>query len=266
MFGMEKWKRLGSGGDPGTDEKARMAAIAKITEAKGHLRTLTTLEIFEAAGCAIGSRGTFNAWCEAHDTFEFFTSDFVAALASHLRRTLPNGGMVLELGAGNGRLSYFLRRKLKGSEVTVVATDKGTWGLKRKDQLGAASAVKKMDFAKALEQHRPDVVLVSWMPMGTDWSAAIRATPSVSEYVLVGEADDGCCGDNWLTWGNPHFAPGATRTSPAAAGTTAPPQPPYALEGWTRHALPEVDKFQLSRYDSEDFVGNSCSVAFRRTR
>lgn len=37
--------------------------------------------------------------------------------------------------------------------------------------------------------------------MGVDWTAAMRASPRVLEYVLVGETDDGICGQPWATWG-----------------------------------------------------------------
>ena len=110
------------------------------------------------------------------------------------------------------------------SGARVVATDSYGWGLKK-----AASSfahVEDMAFEAALKKHEPRVVLVSWMPMGVDWTAAIRATPSVQEYVLVGEADDGCCGHNWLTWGNPAFQ--------AQGGGTCAGVPPYVAEGWTR--------------------------------
>jgi hypothetical protein len=38
-------------------------------------------------------------------------------------------------------------------------------------------------------------------PLGVDWTAAFRATPSVRSYLLLGETDDGCCGRPWSTWG-----------------------------------------------------------------
>ena len=34
-----------------------------------------------------------------------------------------------------------------------------------------------------------------------DWTAAMRAAPRVLEYVLVGEMNDGICGQPWATWG-----------------------------------------------------------------
>ena len=54
---------------------------------------------------------------------------------------------------------------------------------------------------EALEQFQPHIVLVSWMPLGMDFTTSIRATASVLEYILIGEADSGICGHPRLTWG-----------------------------------------------------------------
>lgn len=45
------------------------------------------------------------------------------------------------------------------------------------------------------------MVLCCWQPLATDFTRAIRATPSVQEYLLIGEADSDICGDVELTWG-----------------------------------------------------------------
>ena len=55
--------------------------------------------------------------------------------------------------------------------------------------------------------------------------------------MLIGEADDGCCGHNWLTFGNPAFRDdpvlGAQQRAPPlsapAAGADAAPRAPFAL-------------------------------------
>jgi len=297
---MKDWE-IGSAGDPNADEGRRQAALAKIAAAGGSLGGLRTIEILEAAGCALERRGPFNAWCEAHETFEFLTKDFVAALVTYLRGRLFRGQgfdqnrgddgpvTILEIGAGTGRLAHFLRGKIAASRgtalprVRVVATDSGGWALKGGGNKTEVEKVEKLGFSEALAKYQPQIVLVSWMPMGVDWTKEIRATSSVREYVLVGESDDGCCGHNWLTWGNPAFRPGgaalsgdARRTLRAAdsAGTPGAPgedhhsegtaKAPYAEDGWERHNIRDVSRLQLSRFDSEDFVGNSCTVSFRR--
>ena len=40
------------------------------------------------------------------------------------------------------------------------------------------------------------------MSQGVDWTAEMRKF-SIDEYILIGETDNGSCGNKWLTWGNP---------------------------------------------------------------
>jgi hypothetical protein len=139
-----------------------------------------------------------------------------------------------------------------------------------------------MDYQTALEQYatnntndnndstkdnqaRKVIVICSWMPMNDDWTAVFRKYPTVYEYILIGEADDGQCGDPWATWGNPHFWDDAT--SAATVGTTkraaTPPKPPYAEDGFVRKELSFLLPYQFSRYDS--FLSKEGStVSFHR--
>lgn len=59
-----------------------------------------------------------------------------------------------------------------------------------------------MSYDAALRTYSPHFVVSCWMPMGQDWTASIRKTASVFEYILVGESDYGICGDPWRTWGS----------------------------------------------------------------
>lgn len=198
IFQMKGW-RYGDSGRPDADEKRQRAALAKIEAARGNVKDLSTVELLEAAGCAIDKRGPFNAWCESHDTYEFLTAEYVSGLSAYLttrqlqiqRQVAEDGNgttkktvTVLEVGAGNGRLSHFLRRKLKAPSAStslgtfqVVATDSGGWKLKGADALSAVEdfvPVEKLGFEAALAKYNPDVVLVSWMPMGEDWTEVGR--------------------------------------------------------------------------------------------
>ena len=382
VFNMYHWNVGASHGNPNADEHRRRAALEKIlaaippteegadakkndcqkncekaavglvpaVDAEARVDSLSTLELLEAGGCALGGRSAFNAWCEANRIFEVVTLDYVKGLASYFchrargslngsrsnvwdvrgpaggkrkakkllgsrqRRhesrqsqtgnpndgrsdtkrdnsSVETGGLkdswdepwtVLELGAGNGKLSHFLKEELlrreggeHGERVRVEATDSFGWGLKTGNAVTGGSfidssfaAVEDMDYKRALEKYAPTVVLVSWMPQGEDWTKDIRATASVKEYVLVGEADDGCCGDNWHTWGNHAFFSPTDGPKARIGGDTAeaaaPEVPPYVADGWTRHDLGDLSDLQLCRFDSEEFVGNSRTVVFRR--
>lgn len=87
-----------------------------------------------------------------------------------------------------------------GSRIpTVIATDDRSWNIKEKAE------VIRMDVRKTLKIYsniasdsgpkKQVIVLCSWMPMNEDWSAFFREA-DVDEYILIGESDNGQCGDN----------------------------------------------------------------------
>jgi hypothetical protein len=102
--------------------------------------------------------------------------------------------------------------------------------------------------ATALRRYQPAVVLCAWMSMGADWTAAIRAAPSVLEYVLIGEVDMGVSGRPWETWGV------------GRAGEV----PPYARDGFERIPLGALAVLQIARSDTPHVRFHSHTVAFRR--
>lgn len=132
--------------------------------------------------------------------FQLWTAESVAALGAALR-ALP--GPVVEVGAGDGRLSAALR----AAGVAITATDLSG--------LEAVHPVRPLSAALAPDVLGARVVVSSWMPYGEDWTPAWRATDSVTAYLLIGERPPGCVGteDAWAV------ARGWTAT--AVAGFTA---------------------------------------------
>ena len=145
--------------------------------------------------------------------YEVITKDYISFLASYIhelavgmiKNQIYAGPLrVLELGAGDGRLSHHLTlslRQLQGRDeltdpspihgesvpmVEVYATDSGLRGLHKSSPVG--KHVELTDYKTALELHQPHVVICCWQPMGTDWTKEIRATSSVQEYLLIGES------------------------------------------------------------------------------
>jgi|Transcript_4357 hypothetical protein len=94
--------------------------------------------------------------------------------------------------------------------------------------------------------------------MGIDWTSDFRKCGSVAEYILLGEAFDGSCGENWETWGNAAFAP----LIAAAEGSR---MPPHEADGWDAVELEPVSRWMLSRFDgtSGDDANSTCAVSFR---
>ncbi len=123
-------------------------------------------------------------FCHKHYIFEFFTVEYVQALAEHINTKKasikPKDEMVvLEIGAGNGKLTHFLNKFTKDN-IRVIATDSGEWDLNEN-----VFSVEKIDHKEAIKKYCPDLIICSWMPMGVD------LTPDFAsfEYILIGVPD-----------------------------------------------------------------------------
>jgi hypothetical protein len=184
-------------------------------------------------------------------TFEVLNEEYVDGLVNYLAKKIPSDRplRILEVGAGNGRLTHFLKQKLDAKapgKVEIVATDSGEWPLNN------AFPVEKLTHQEALRKYKPDIVLCSWMSPGVDLTKEIRQTGSVEEYILIGEAGaDGCCGDGKVTWGSSK----------------------YRVDGFEKQNLDNLSKLQLGRTDYRDpmskpprMIFHSSTVSFRRAR
>ncbi|GIW66934.1 MAG: hypothetical protein KatS3mg095_0832 [Candidatus Parcubacteria bacterium] len=98
------------------------------------------------------------------------------------------------------------------------------------------------------------------MPYKVDFTADFRATSTVKEYILIGEADGGCCGDPWLTWGRCVFSYDEERRKET---------PPYKKDGFEKIYLHDISFKQICRTDmtpSSSIRSNSLTVSFKRVR
>lgn len=142
-------------------------------------------------------------------TFEFLNEDFLNAFCNYLSQQIENLETtkdkpitILEVGAGNGRLTHFLQQKLEqemSKKVKIIATDSGEWKLK------VFFPTEQLTNKMAIEKYRPEIIISSWMPHHQDFTKDFRLAPSVKEYILIGEANGGCCGDEEKTWGLERF-------------------------------------------------------------
>lgn len=133
--------------------------------------------------------------------FQFWNKQFNDELAKVIKGMNPQ--LILEVGAGDGILSKILSDR----GFNIVAVDDYSWTFNKR-----YFKVKKMDYKKALEEYKPDVVLSSWMPLHEDWTPFFRKTKSVKHYILIGEVE-GCVGGDWKdrkTWPI-HFAKEASK-------------------------------------------------------
>lgn len=187
-------------------------------------------------------------------TYEFWNEEHLVALADHIADTARSIGTqgteqvtVLEVGAGNGRLSHFLREKLKtrcGDTVRVIGVDNGSWKLR------PMFPVEKCEHAEALAKYKPAIVLFSWMPRDVDITPDICATPCVQEVLLIGETEGGCCGGPWAS-------EASTAVNDGKVG--------YAEHGFRRIDLDDLSAKQVCRTDLPGHFMHSHTVSLRRT-
>ena len=204
---------------------------------------------------------------EENHVFELLNEEYVNALNDYLSERIKNIEVkedepiiILEVGAGNGRLTHFLKEKLKekypNNGVEFIATDsnEGTSGIKIKPGF----PVENLDQEDALKKYNPQIVLSSYMPYGKDFTEDFRNTKSVKEYILIGEIS--CCGDLWKTWGDD-----------LEYNNNDNELPPYKSDGFDLYHLEKLRKHQICQSD-EPYIcladnhckSNSSTVSFRR--
>jgi hypothetical protein len=264
------------------------------------VKDLSTEEILEVSSCHVSSCNAFNALCEEGGIYEFWTQEYVSALANYLLvrcNDFDGPTVIVDVGAGDGILVHFLNQYIRGERSngfkngnnmkvmkpspprkketalpTIVATDDGSWKIHPKanvERLSVSEALQKYNpFDKHGKRRHQLIVICSWMPMGIDWTQEMRDN-NVDEYILIGECDDGNCGDNWLTFGNPDFKDELFTTrldesfsdgEVASSSVTVP----YEMDGFVRQDLEDLSLLQYSRFDSK-VSGSSKTVSFRKS-
>ena len=258
-----------------------LTIAAELEDENTLLSAISLDDAIELAGGFVHSRGPFNVYCEEANIYEVWTSDYIFALSSYLFDRSNEDTLIIEVGAGDGLLSKFLlgsmkmllarrqvseklardrsKRNRRNNNISftlpeIVATDDGSWSIPTKSEVKALSvsnALKTFCNDKSQKQHV--IILCAWMPQGVDWTAEMRKF-KVDEYILIGETDNGSCGNKWLTWGNPKFRPDDDDTIDA----------PFRVDGYERQNLSELSKLQLSRYDGKNSRSSS-TVSFRKS-
>ena len=267
----------------GDEDSRRRELVKQLKEARvgSDLSQWTAEDVLEACGCYIYGTSPFNAFCEEEGVYDLYTQEYVDGLAQHLK----GRRLVLEVGAGSGRLSYLLRRRL-GDKTEVIATDSGSWSRMKGHR--PKYPVAKCDYKTALSLYDPDVVITAWMPMNQDWTPTFREKSSVQEYILIGNPES--CGKSWESWGLKRtnaFDPSISSLTrmPSVdkwpldlfewmSGSTGQLEPeeieiakynlpaPFEKDGFTKVELSTLSRLQLSRYDRILRSGNSKTVSF----
>lgn len=156
-------------------------------ELRNKLRDKKYLPTFEEVGkFPVTDRGG----SYRHDFFdhEVWNREYVEALANYVVEAAKRKGgrfTVVEVGAGSGRLSYFLRpmvaNRAKEARVRIVAIDKTL-----KHAMPEAK-VEEIDMMEAGEKYKPDLLICSW-PV-SEIRAEVGAVESANEFIFIGEPE-----------------------------------------------------------------------------
>lgn len=200
---------------------------------------------------------------EKRPIYEFWTKEYIDALGSYLaerieelRGTEENPVIILEAGAGNGRLSHFLEEQIEKrskGKGRIIATDSGAW-----DDIEQSFPVERLAAKEAAEKYKPRIVITSWMPFHLDYTSDIRKQRSVEEYLLIGEADGECCGDPWETWGRPDAFDDEEWERQRNQ------IPAYKRDGFEQEDLEQLSMLQLSRMNVLESKSTTSTVSFRK--
>lgn len=268
---------------------------AIVSDSSKSVADLTLEELLEVAGGFVSTCGSWNTFCEIHDIYQLWTQEYVERLGDYLRlrvQSFAGETIVLDVGAGDGLLTEALeaylaqqprRSNRKYRIPKIIATDDGSWNISPK------AWVEGLSVEEALHVHASDchskqvIVLCSWMPMGEDWTRFFREK-NVQEYILIGEADNGQCGDNWETWGNPFYSGQYDGENEEQIDSlfqdradekderqivsnqiihSVTEEPPYKRDGYVRKDLDNLLPYQFSRFDCK-VSKTGKTVSFRR--
>lgn len=211
------------------------------------INTLFGPDLFKQPG-GIG----FVVFCHESQTYELLTREYLEALAQYIISQWLNTVQtderpitILEVGAGNGRLSHFLGEILETQapgRFSCIATDKGS------NKIIPVFPVEELPQKEAVEKYNPQIVISSWMPPKKDFTADWR-TVGVDEYILIGEPE--LCGteESWGFDNSKHHESDDDLLSQTKKTDSAPI---CEQEGYEMTYLADLQKFQICRTDWGD--------------
>lgn len=160
----------------------RLLFAAPAQGAQGLARKPASLRAFRLLWPLAPGRRRLMPLVQAQGIWCFYTGELVAALVR-----LARGRPALEIGAGDGTLTRFLR----AAGMDVRASDDQSWPRPG----GYPPEVERLDAVAAVARHRPALVICSFPPPGNDFERKVLRAPSVETYVAVASRQRFAAGD-----------------------------------------------------------------------
>jgi hypothetical protein len=143
--------------------------------------------------------------------FQILNDEFISSLSKEILDIIKNllkpNITILEVGAWNGRLTYFLRKNLVRKnikkKVALIATDNHSRFDAEDPYIYVRKIhwipVKEYDIKKSIEKYNPNIIISSWMPDNIDWTEDFRNNESIQSFILIWNPEE--CG-NRESWSN----------------------------------------------------------------
>jgi hypothetical protein len=166
---------------------------------RGLQRKPVSLRWFRALWPLVTQKAALMPLVEPHGIYCFYSRPLIAGLRRLIDEVTDEAGSALEIAAGDGTLSRFLRAA--GAEIH--ATDDQSWS----HRIAFPADVARLDAESALEHHSPRVVICSWPPPGNGFERRVFRIASVRRYVVLTTRHRFAAGD----WSAYDDAPGFDR-------------------------------------------------------
>jgi hypothetical protein len=162
--------------------------VQKLLFAKGLERKPVKLFWFRLFWPLVWQKKYLMPLVELKGIYCFYSQKFVDELA-----LIITGRRCLEIAAGDGTLSQFLKNK----GIQIIATDDFSW----KHTIQYPEEVMNLNAQSALRTYLPEVVICSWPPANNEFERHVFNNSHVQLYIVIGSKLQSASG-NWQDYKN----------------------------------------------------------------
>jgi len=151
--------------------------IIRIDESPTYEEATRLLDLFDQRVSEDYSQEELGIFCHKNNIYMIYTKEFIDELARKI--SLINNSPIIEICAGNGKLSHQLRKR----GIDIAATDDYSWGMHRNETL-----VERISHRDALQKYNPKIVVASWIPYKSRVGFDVLDFPSTKYFIDIGES------------------------------------------------------------------------------